>query len=49
MPLSLEQFDERVSRANKSMDRREAMLDSTAERQATHERQCGNDRDGSER
>ena len=37
MPLSLEQFDERVSRANKSMDRLEAMLDSSAERQAVEE------------
>ncbi len=34
MPLSLEQFDERVSRANKSMDRLEKMVDSSAERQA---------------
>ncbi|MEX2697468.1 hypothetical protein [Rhizobium mongolense] len=37
MPLSLEQFDERVSRANKSMDRRETMVDSSAERQAVEE------------
>ncbi len=35
--LSLEQFDERVSRANKSMDRLEAMLDSGKERQAVEE------------
>jgi hypothetical protein len=32
--LSLEQFDERVLRANRSMDRLEAMIDSHAERQA---------------
>ena len=37
MPLSLEQFDERVSRANKSMDRLEMMVDSSAERQAVEE------------
>ena len=37
MPLSLEQFDERVSRANKSMDRLETMVDSSAERQAVDE------------
>lgn len=37
MPLSLEQFDERVSRANKSMDRLETMVDSGAERQAVEE------------
>lgn len=37
MPLSLEQFDERVSRASKSMDRLETMVDSTAERQAVEE------------
>lgn len=37
MPLSLEQFDERVSRANKSMDRLETMADSSAERQAVEE------------
>jgi hypothetical protein len=37
MPLSLEQFDERVSRANKSMDRLETMVDSSAERQAVEE------------
>ncbi|WP_210178853.1 hypothetical protein, partial [Ensifer sp. Root1252] len=32
-----EQFDERVSRANKSMDRLETMVDSSAERQAVEE------------
>lgn len=37
MPLSLEQFDERVSRANKSMDRLETMVDSSAECQAIEE------------
>ncbi|WP_171521324.1 hypothetical protein [Ensifer canadensis] len=37
MPLSLEQFDERVWRANKSMDRLETMVDSNAERQAVEE------------
>ncbi|MCA1371567.1 relaxase/mobilization nuclease domain-containing protein [Bradyrhizobium sp. BRP14] len=37
MPLSLEQFDERVARANKSMDRLETMVDSSAERQAVEE------------
>jgi hypothetical protein len=37
MPLSLEQFDERVSRANKSMDRLETMVDSSVERQAVEE------------
>ena len=37
MPLSLEQFDERVARANKSMDRLEGMVDSDAERQAVEE------------
>lgn len=37
MPLSLEQFNERVSRANKSMDGLEAMLDSSAERRAFEE------------
>ncbi|ANH09148.1 hypothetical protein shn_34075 (plasmid) [Shinella sp. HZN7] len=37
MPLSLEQFDERVSRANTSMDRLETMVDSSAERQAVEE------------
>ncbi|WP_162250551.1 hypothetical protein, partial [Ensifer sp. Root127] len=37
MPLSLEQFDERVWRANKSMDRLETMVDSSAERQAVEE------------
>lgn len=37
MPLSLEQFDERVARANKSMDRLETMVDSRAERQAVEE------------
>ncbi|MQX07232.1 relaxase/mobilization nuclease domain-containing protein, partial [Sinorhizobium fredii] len=37
MPLSLEQFDERVARANKSMDRLETMVDSGAERQAVEE------------
>ncbi|WP_430442327.1 relaxase/mobilization nuclease domain-containing protein [Shinella sp.] len=37
MSLSLEQFDERVSRANKSMDRLETMVDSSAERQAVEE------------
>ncbi|MCM5688746.1 relaxase/mobilization nuclease domain-containing protein [Sinorhizobium meliloti] len=37
MPLSLEQFDERVSRANKSMDRLETMVDSSAGRQAAEE------------
>ena len=34
MPLSLKQFDERVSRATKSMDRLEGMVDSSTERQA---------------
>ena len=34
MPLSLEQFDARVLRANKSMDRLEMTADSCAERQA---------------
>lgn len=37
MPLSLEQFDERVARANKSMDRLEGMVDSGAERQAVED------------
>ena len=37
MPLSLEQFDERVARANKSMDRLETMVDSSGERQAVEE------------
>jgi hypothetical protein len=37
MPLSLEQFDERVSRANRSMDRLEIMVDSSTERQAVEE------------
>ena len=37
MPLSLEQFDERVARANQSMDRLEGMVDSGAERQAVEE------------
>lgn len=37
MPLSLKQFDERVSRATKSMDRLERMVDSSAERQAVEE------------
>ncbi|GAA5666376.1 hypothetical protein Brsp07_04889 [Brucella sp. NBRC 14130] len=37
MPLSLKQFDERVSRATKSMDRLEGMVDSSAERQAVEE------------
>ncbi|WP_421580724.1 relaxase/mobilization nuclease domain-containing protein [Shinella sp. M31] len=37
MPLSLEQFDERVSRANKSMHRLETMVDSSADRQAVEE------------
>lgn len=37
MALSLEQFDERVSRANKSMDRLETIVDSSAERQAVEE------------
>ncbi|MCW0001563.1 relaxase/mobilization nuclease domain-containing protein [Pararhizobium sp. YC-54] len=37
MPLSLEQFDERVARANKSMDRLETMVDSSTERQAVEE------------
>ncbi|WP_421590528.1 relaxase/mobilization nuclease domain-containing protein [Shinella sp. M27] len=37
MPLSLEQFDERVARANKSMDRLEGMVDSGPERQAVEE------------
>ncbi|MEW9617677.1 relaxase/mobilization nuclease domain-containing protein [Shinella sp. S4-D37] len=35
--LSLEQFDARVSRANRSMDRLEAMVDSGKERQAVEE------------
>lgn len=30
MPLSLEQFDERVSRVNKSMDRLQTMVDNSA-------------------
>ncbi len=34
MALTLDQFDERVSRANKSIDRLETMVDSSAERQA---------------
>ncbi len=37
MPLSLEQFDKRVARANKSMDRLETMVDSSGERQAVEE------------
>jgi hypothetical protein len=37
MPLSLEQFEERVSRANKCIDRLETMVDSSAERQAIEE------------
>jgi hypothetical protein len=37
MPLSLEQFDERVARANKSMERLETMVDSSGERQAVEE------------
>ncbi|CDZ67501.1 Putative MobZ [Neorhizobium galegae bv. orientalis] len=37
MPLSLEQFDERVARANKSMDRLETMVNSSGERQAVEE------------
>jgi len=37
MPLSLEQFDERVARANKSIDRLETMVDSSGERQAVEE------------
>jgi hypothetical protein len=37
MPLSLEQFDERVARANKSMERLETMVDSGGERQAVEE------------
>lgn len=37
MPISLEQFDERVAKANKSMDRLETMVDSSAERQAVEE------------
>lgn len=37
MPLSLEQFDERVARANKSMDRLETMVDSSGERQEVEE------------
>jgi hypothetical protein len=37
MPLSLEQFDKRVARASKSMDRLEGMVDSGAERQAVEE------------
>nr|WP_314095302.1 relaxase/mobilization nuclease domain-containing protein [uncultured Shinella sp.] len=37
MALSLEQFDERVARANKSMDRLEGIVDSGAERQAVEE------------
>ncbi|CAK7262187.1 MULTISPECIES: hypothetical protein [unclassified Shinella] len=35
--LSLEQFDERVARANRSMDRLEGMVDSGAERQAVED------------
>ncbi|WP_075293088.1 relaxase/mobilization nuclease domain-containing protein [Pararhizobium arenae] len=34
MALSLDQFDERVARANKSIDRLEGMVDSSTERQA---------------
>jgi len=37
MPLSLEQFDERVARANKSMARLETVVDSSGERQAVEE------------
>ncbi|KQY48550.1 relaxase/mobilization nuclease domain-containing protein [Rhizobium sp. Root483D2] len=37
MPLSLEQFDERVARANKSMDRLDTMVNSSGERQAVEE------------
>ena len=37
MPLSLEQFDERVARAKKSIDRLEGMVESGAERQAIEE------------
>ncbi len=37
MPLSLKQFDERVSRATKSIDRLEGMVDSSSERQAVEE------------
>jgi hypothetical protein len=37
MPLSLEQFDQRVARANKSMDRLETIVDSSGERQAVEE------------
>ncbi|WP_159952615.1 relaxase/mobilization nuclease domain-containing protein [Rhizobium sp. 18065] len=37
MALSLEQFDERVARANKSMDRLETIVDSSSERQAVEE------------
>ena len=37
MSLSLEQFDDRVARANKSMDRLETMVDSSGERQAVDE------------
>lgn len=37
MPLSLDQFDERVARANTSMVRLEGMVDSSVERQAIEE------------
>lgn len=37
MPLSLQQFDERVIRANKSMDRLDSLVDSREERQALNE------------
>ena len=37
MAMSLEQFDERVARANKSMERLEGIVDSSAERQAVAE------------
>lgn len=37
MPLSLEQFDERVARANKSMERLETVVDSSVEKQAVEE------------
>lgn len=37
MAMSLEQFDERVARANKSMERLEGVVDSSVERQAVEE------------
>jgi len=37
MPISLEQFDERVAKANKSMGGLATMVDSSAEQQAVEE------------